>query len=186
MSKYINVFEKYVSTCPSCGEQTFHIVEFTYKTPFFDEILIISGRCIKCGYRLFDIFNVKEHEPVRFILKVEKPIDLNSLVVRSRTGTILIPELGIAIEPGVTASPYITTVEGVLYRVLDVLEAYREENSEAYMRTKKAIEEAIGGRTKFTFILEDPFGNSLLIPKRRESLEVIRLKGYEKSEKNNN
>jgi len=186
MSKYINVFEKYVSTCPSCGEQTFYIVEFSYKTPFFDEVLIMSGRCIKCGYRLFDIFNVKEHEPVRFILKVEKPIDLNSLVVRSQTGAILIPELGIAIEPGVVASPYITTVEGVLYRVLDVLEAYREENSEAYIRTKKTIEEAIEGRKKFTFILEDPFGNSLLIPKRRESLEVIRLKGYEKSEKNNN
>ena len=186
MSKYINVFEKYVSTCPSCGEQSFHIVEFSYKTPFFDEILIISGKCVKCGYRFFDVFNVKEHEPVRFILKVEKPVDLNSLVVRSQTGTILIPELGIAIEPGILASPYITTVEGVLYKVLDVLEVYKEEDKEAYTRTKRAIEEAIEGKVKFTFILEDPFGNSLLIPKRRESLEVIRLKGYKESEKNDN
>jgi len=175
MSKYINVFEKYTTTCPLCGEETFYVVEFTYKTPFFDEILVISGKCTKCGYRFFDIYNIKSHKPVRFVLKVKEITDLNSLVIKSQTAVITIPELGIVIEPGMASSPYITTIEGVLYRVLETLEVHKEENRGAYEKIKETIENAIEGKIVFTFILEDAFGNSLIIPKRKEALEIIRL-----------
>lgn len=186
MSKYINVFEKYTTTCPLCGEETFYVAEFTYKTPFFDEILVISGKCIKCGYRFFDTYNIKSHKPVRFILKVKEITDLNSLVIKSQTAIITIPELGISIEPGIASSPYITTIEGILYRVLETLEAYQEENRETYEKTREIIKDAIEGKIAFTFILEDAFGNSLIIPKRKEALEIVRLEGNQESKKNDN
>ena len=172
MSKYMKVYDKYLTTCPSCGNNSFSLVEFSYKTPFFGEILILSGKCSKCGYRYFDVVNLEEHRPVRFILEVKSTEELNSMVIKSSTAKIEIPELGVTIEPGPSAQAYISTVEGVLYRVLDVLEAFSTENKESYEAKKSEILNAINGKVKFTFILEDPYGNSLVIPKNRENLKV--------------
>lgn len=186
MSEYLKPHEKYVSTCPTCGEQSFYIVEFSYKTPYFGEILVISGKCSKCGYRYFDIVNLEEHEPVRFVLKVNDEVDASSLVVKSQTALIIIPELGVMIEPGPASQAYITTVEGILYKVLDVLELYKDENIEKYAKQRELLEKAIKGKIKFTLILEDNYGNSLLIPKRKESLDIVRLEGYKEFKQNHN
>lgn len=175
MSKYMKMYDKYITSCPSCGSSSFSLIEFSYKTPFFGEILILSGKCSKCGYRYFDSLNIEEHRPVMFILKVHEHKELNSMVIKSTTAKIEIPELGITIEPGPSAKAYISTVEGVLYRVLDVLEAYPAENREKYVARKKEIMEAINGKVRFTFILEDPYGNSLIIPKNRKNLEIMYL-----------
>ncbi len=94
------------------------------------------------------------------------------MVIKSSTAKIEIPELGITIEPGPSAQAYISTVEGVLYRVLEVLEAYPMENRVKYERKKEEVMNAINGESRFTFILEDPYGNSLIIPKNKKNLEV--------------
>ena len=172
MSKYMKIYDKYLTTCPSCGNNSFSLVEFSYKTPFFGEILILSGKCSKCGYRYFDAVNLEEHRPVRFILRVRDVKELNSMVIKSSTARIEIPELGVTIEPGPSAQAYISTVEGILYRVLDVLEAFSTENRENYEAKRGEIMNAINGKIRFTFILEDPYGNSLIIPKSKEDLEI--------------
>jgi len=172
MSKYMKIYDKYITTCPSCGNNSFSLVEFSYKTPFFGEVLILSGKCSKCGYRYFDAVNLEEHKPVRFILRIENARELSSMVIKSSTAKIEIPELGITIEPGPSAQAYISTIEGILYRVLDVLEAFSMENRENYEVKRNEIMNAISGKVKFTFILEDPYGNSLVIPKSKENLEI--------------
>ena len=168
----MKMYDKYLTTCPSCGNNSFSLVEFSYKTPFFGEILILSGKCSKCGYRYFDAVNLEEHRPVRFVLRVRDVKELNSMVIKSSTARIEIPELGVTIEPGPSAQAYISTVEGILYRVLDVLEAFSTENRENYEAKRGEIMNAINGKIKFTFILEDPYGNSLIIPKSKEDLEI--------------
>jgi len=168
----MKIYDKYLTTCPSCGNNSFSLVEFSYKTPFFGEILILSGKCSKCGYRYFDAVNLEEHRPVRFILRVRDVKELNSMVIKSSTARIEIPELGVTIEPGPSAQAYISTVEGILYRVLDVLEAFSTENRENYEAKRGEIMNAINGKIRFTFILEDPYGNSLIIPKSKEDLEI--------------
>ena len=168
----MKMYDKYLTTCPSCGNNSFSLVEFSYKTPFFGEILILSGKCSKCGYRYFDAVNLEEHRPVRFILRVRDVKELNSMVIKSSTARIEIPELGVTIEPGPSAQAYISTVEGILYRVLDVLEAFSTENRENYEAKRGEIMNAINGKIRFTFILEDPYGNSLIIPKSKEDLEI--------------
>ncbi len=184
MSKYMKTYDKYIITCPSCGNSSFSMVEFSYKTPFFGEILILSGKCSKCGYRYFDSFNLEEHKAVRFVLKITNAEELNSMVIKSSTAKVEIPELGITIEPGPSAQAYISTVEGILYRVLEVLEVYAQENREKYEAKKKEISEAIDGKIKFTFILEDQYGNSLVIPKNNRNMEVKYLNGTSESYEN--
>lgn len=172
MPKYMKMHDKYLTTCPSCGNNSFSLVEFSYKTPFFGGILILSGKCSKCGYRYFDAVNLEEHRPVRFVLRVRDVKELNSMVIKSSTARIEIPELGVTIEPGPSAQAYISTVEGILYRVLDVLEAFSTEKRENYEAKRSEIMNAINGKIRFTFILEDPYGNSLIIPKSKEDLEI--------------
>lgn len=94
------------------------------------------------------------------------------MVIKSSTARIEIPELGVTIEPGPSAQAYISTVEGILYRVLDVLEAFSTEKRENYEAKRGEIMNAINGKIRFTFILEDPYGNSLIIPKSKEDLEI--------------
>ena len=48
--------------------------------------------------------------------------DLDARVIRSSSGTLRIPELGVDIEPGFASESYISNVEGVLDRVEGVVE----------------------------------------------------------------
>ena len=58
---------------------------------------------------------------MRYELSVESPEDLDARVIRSTSGTIRIPEMGIIVEPGTVSDSYITNIEGVLQRVQKVL-----------------------------------------------------------------
>lgn len=68
-------------------------------------------------------------------------------------------------EPGPRAEAFVSNVEGVLRRFLDVVqgqEAVAETKSSrtALARTRRRIEGMIAGKEPFTFVLEDPTGNS--------------------------
>ena len=58
---------------------------------------------------------------MRYELDVDGLDDLNSRVIRSTSGTIRIPELGIDVEPGSISDSYVTNIEGVLDRILKVV-----------------------------------------------------------------
>lgn len=156
--------------CPVCQSP----IEFVYTTetiPYFFDILLISARC-DCGYRYIDTMILGEGEPVRWTLRVEGPADLASRVVRSSTGTLLIPEFGVRIEPGPACEAFITNVEGVLLRITRVLEgiltwAEGDEREEA-LRVKAALEEAREGSRPFTLVVEDVDGNSAILSPKAE------------------
>ncbi|MBO8179224.1 MAG: ZPR1 zinc finger domain-containing protein [Archaeoglobus sp.] len=152
--------------CPSCGKELKVIVS-TYDVPFFGNILLTSISC-ECGFKHADSVVVGEKEPVRYIIKINKE-NLFTKVIRSTSGTIRIPEIGVAVEPGPASQAFITNLEGVLDRVESVVRTAMRWNSEDEEKVKRCewilerIRNTIDGDEELTLILEDPLGNSLIV-----------------------
>ncbi len=110
-----------------------------------------------------------QREPVRYEMKIETIEDLNARVVRSTSGTIRVPELGIDVEPGTISDSYVTNIEGVLDRIQDVVimaSKWVKDDEEKYAISQdilKKMNDARLGKQKLTIIIEDPLGNSAII-----------------------
>ena len=122
-----------------------------------------------CGFRYSDTLILSQHEPMHYEMKVRSTDDLDARVVRSTSGTIRIPELGVEIEPGPASESFISNVEGVLERVeriLDMVTRWGEED-----KTTRALEllssiiKTRAGEYNITIIIDDPLGNSAIIAK---------------------
>ncbi|RLG75284.1 MAG: hypothetical protein DRO14_04760 [Thermoprotei archaeon] len=157
--------------CLNCGENAFKVMIYVYEVPFFGNVLIETGVCGKCGFRKTDVSLAEVSKPKRIILKVKSKKELNALVLKSSTALVRMPELGIEIAPGPAAPGYITTVEGILHRVLEHIPAECfDENSQCYSKVME-IKEAIEGKKEFTVIIEDPYGRSEIRGKDVEAIE---------------
>ncbi len=139
--------------------------------PYFGEVMYISAKC-QCSFRFADTMILASKEPMRYEMSVETPEDLDARVIRSTSGTIRIPEMGIVIEPGTVSESYITNIEGILQRVQSVLmtaSRWVQEDEEKFSRSQELLhmlEEVIAGKEKITVIIEDPLGNSAIISKK--------------------
>lgn len=139
--------------------------------PYFGDIMYISAKC-ECSFRFADTMILSSKEPMRYEMSVEAPEDLDARVIRSTSGTIRIPEMGIIIEPGTVSESYITNIEGILQRVQSVLmtaSRWVQEDEEKFARSRELLhmlEEVIEGRKRITVIIEDPLGNSAIISKK--------------------
>jgi zinc finger protein len=145
--------------------------------PYFGEIMYINAKC-QCSFRFADTMILSSKEPMRYEMPVETQEDLNARVIRSTSGTIRIPEMGIIIEPGTVSESYVTNIEGVLQRVRDVLMTASmwvqgdEEKSSRSQELLCILEEVIQGKRKITVILEDPLGNSAIISKKAKVIKL--------------
>ena len=150
--------------CPICGaESELHCLP--YDVPFFGEILIFTACCSSCGYHATDVTVLSEEEKrKRCELEVSLVEDLNVLVVRSSAGSIEIPELGVRIEPK-RGEAFISTVEGVLERVEDVVKLLSRDRrgKEQADEVLKRIAAIKAGEANMTLIIDDPTGNSAII-----------------------
>lgn len=108
-----------------------------------------------------------EREPVRYELKIKSQDDLDARVVRSTSGTIRIPELGVDIEPGPASESFVSNIEGVLERVEDILKTIlswgEKEKTERANELLSLIDKIKSGVYEITVIIEDPLGNSAII-----------------------
>ncbi len=155
--------------CAACGEEC----EYVYQTetiPYFSDILIVSANCPACGYRYANTQVLRESDPERFTFHVWSADDLSVRVVRSMSGTLRIPELGVEIDPGPACEGFVTNIEGVLDRILSVVEGVLSwaegDERERAACLKEEIAEARAGELPFTLILEDPTGNSAIVSDR--------------------
>ncbi|HWR25833.1 MAG TPA: ZPR1 zinc finger domain-containing protein [Methanosarcina sp.] len=139
--------------------------------PYFGEIMYISAKC-QCSFRFADTMILSSKEPMRYELSVDSTEDLDARVIRSTSGTIRIPEMGIIVEPGTVSESYITNIEGVLQRVKSVLitaSKWAHEDKEKFSKSQELLcmlEGVIEGKRKITVIIEDPLGNSAIISKK--------------------
>jgi zinc finger protein len=167
------------SSCPICNAE----ITFDWETkdiPHFGEAMVIAGVCESCGFRLSDTILLNQGEPVRYTITIEDAEDLNARVIRSTSGTIRLPELGIDVEPGPASDAYISNVEGVLQKVKGIVafatksarDAGVEENTRRGECILERIEQAMNGIGPLTIILEDPLGNSAIVSEKAVSTRL--------------
>lgn len=150
--------------CPVCDSEGLEISDYVYEVPYFGKIMIEVWKCSSCGYKKSDVSTLEHRGEVKIVFSVKEPRDLNALVVKSSTANIEIPELGVEIFSGPAAQGYITTIEGLLERVLDNTpsECF-EENSHCSEFVEK-VKRAMNGEISFTVVLTDPYGKSAIKP----------------------
>jgi zinc finger protein len=155
--------------CPCCNTD----IEYLYKTeniPYFSDILIISAICPSCGYKFVDTQLLKHGDPARYTVAIEAEEDLAIRVVRSMSASIEIPELGVRIDPGPQCQGFVSNVEGVLDRIVTVvnmaLRGGTDEEKENAAALLADIVKVKAGTFPITLILEDPCGNSGIIAEK--------------------
>jgi zinc finger protein len=170
-------------TCPLC--QSDLVMKWQRDNiPYFGEIMYITARC-QCSFRFTDTMILSSKEPMRYELSVESQEDLNARVIRSTSGTIRIPEMGIAVEPGTSSDSYITNIEGVLQRVQNVLmtaSKWVQEDKEKFARSQELLcmlNEVMESKRKITVIIEDPLGNSAIISKKAVATKLSKEEAEE-------
>ena len=99
-------------------------------------------------------------------------------VVRSSSGTIRIPELGVLVEPGVASEASIAKIEGILVRVERFLEQLVRDADDGPERARAAVLVERMGRLRegkggpVTVILEDPMGTSSILAEGANSERI--------------
>ncbi len=162
------------SVCPLCHKEllTNWVPD---NIPFFGEVMHITSMC-ECGFRYSDTLILAESKPVRYELKIKNQDDLDARVVRSTSGTIRIPELGVEIEPGPASESFISNIEGVLDRVEEILGMVtrwgEQEKTERAMELLSILEKIKSGNYEITVIVEDPLGNSAIIAENATKSEL--------------
>ncbi|KAB2062500.1 hypothetical protein ES319_A10G156400v1 [Gossypium barbadense] len=140
--------------------------------PHFRKVLLSAFECPHCGERNNEVQFAGEIQPkgCHYRLEVQPgdPKLFSRQVVKSESATIKIPELDFEIPPEAQRGS-LSTVEGILVRAIDGLQALQEERKKVDPQTGEAIDQfllklrACGtGESPFTFILDDPAGNSFI------------------------
>jgi len=89
--------------------------------PYFGEHTQITLSCEKCGMRQTDFIPSEERGAISFKLSIEKDEHLQARVVRGSSGTVRIPELDLEVCPGTQSTGYVSNVEGVVNRFIDII-----------------------------------------------------------------
>ncbi|KAK9062897.1 hypothetical protein SSX86_020087 [Deinandra increscens subsp. villosa] len=140
--------------------------------PHFRKILLSAFECSHCNERNNEVQFAGEIQPRGSRYRVEFASGdqkmLNRQVVKSDTATIKIPQLDFEIPPEAQRGS-LSTVEGILLRACEELQALQDERKKVDPQTAEAIDHFIlklkacaTGDSSFTFILDDPAGNSFV------------------------
>ncbi|KAE8663102.1 zinc finger protein ZPR1 isoform X2 [Hibiscus syriacus] len=140
--------------------------------PHFRKVLLSAFECPHCGERNNEVQFAGEIQPkgchYRLGVQSGDPKMFIRQVVKSESATIKIPELVFEIPPEAQRGS-LSTVEGILVRAIDGLQALQEERKKADPQTAEAIDQFLlklkacaTGESPFTFILDDPAGNSFI------------------------
>jgi zinc finger protein len=148
------------SLCMVCQENGMSTILLT-KIPFFREVMISRFECPHCLYedRRVQFAGEFPSKGVHFELTVTSPADLNRRLVKSGFGVVTIPQINFEI-PGPTQADSITTVEGVLQQAYGGLKSAPQ--TPALAEFLDNLSQCAQGRVQFTFILDDPSGNSFI------------------------
>jgi zinc finger protein len=163
--------------CPACGvEGVAKSIMKELEIPHFGEVMETTIQCPSCGFKHSDIIALEQNDPAKYVLEINKN-NLSIRVVRSQSATVIIPEVGIKVEPGPKSEGYVTNVEGVLTRfesaVKKALNLFEDEESQ--INAKKALDhlqELKKGNGTATLIILDPFGQSNVVSENVEILEI--------------
>ncbi|XP_042502646.1 zinc finger protein ZPR1 homolog [Macadamia integrifolia] len=179
------------SLCMRCEENGTTRLLLT-SIPHFREIVVMAFECPHCGERNNEVQFAGELQPRGCLYRLEVPSGdqkmLNRQVIKSDSATIKIPELDFEIPPEAQRGK-LSTIEGILLRAVDELQALQEERKKVVPETAEALDQFlmklksyVTGDVPFTFILDDPAGNSFIEnPFAPSSDPSLTIKFYERT-----
>jgi zinc finger protein len=152
------------------------VAEVEYEVENFGPVIMSVTSCISCGFKHTDVLSLSTHDPTVTSLKLTSAEDLKIRIVRGSTATILVPELGVTIQPGQNNEGFISNVEGVLVMIEEVLrflsrslEGQKKQRADSVL---SKVEKAREGRSRFTLILKDPSGNSTIASEKAKKRKM--------------
>jgi len=89
--------------------------------PYFGEHTQVTILCHACGWRQTDFIPAEGKKAGGWTLLLDDESTLRARVVRSSSCTVCIPELDLEVNPGSSATGYVSNVEGVLHRFKEII-----------------------------------------------------------------
>ncbi len=168
-----------IDRCPICGaKDTFRVRGRIDDIPYFGELMETFASCTSCKFKHADVMSLSERPPARYEFQITSEEDLNVRVVKSSTGTLKLPELGVTVEPGPASQGYVSNIEGVLGRVKEAIKLAIEKVDAPRRRRGKArikkLDEVGAGKRRVRLILMDPFGHSAIVDERAKRRELTK------------
>ena len=109
-------------SCPMCSSDgSVRMMTHVDEIPYFGEHTQVTVLCKSCGWRQTDFIPAEGKKPGLSRLIISKPEHIRSRVVRSSSCTVRIPELDLEVNPGTASTGYVSNVEGVIDRFMDVI-----------------------------------------------------------------
>ena len=163
--------------------------------PQFKETVIMAFNCDFCGAKSNEIRGggSMSERGKKITLKVANPYDLSRFIIKSDTSSIDIPEIGLQLSSG-TLGALVTTLEGMIEKINEELERnigfVIGDSQESQERIRfneflKILDDMKKGiHPEYTFILDDPLGNSYITGVGENDPQVA-TEEYERSEEQN-
>ena len=109
--------------CPICSsEGTVKMIAHVTEIPYFGEHTQVTVFCTSCGWKQADFIPAEGKKSEKWSLKVKSQAELSSRVVRSSSCTVRIPELDLEVNPGSSSTGYVSNIEGVINRFIEIID----------------------------------------------------------------
>jgi len=108
--------------CPICQIQgEVYMIAHIDEIPYFGEHTQVTVMCHSCGWKQTDFIPAEGKKAGCWSLVLTDKNQLKSRVVRSSSCTVRVPELDLQVNPGSSSTGYVSNVEGVVNRFLEVI-----------------------------------------------------------------
>ena len=161
--------------CPTCGDsEGLRLRTHIDEIPYFGEHTQATLLCLACGWRQTDLIPAEAQTPTGWTLALTEREHLTARVVRSTACTVRIPELDLEVAPGASSTGYVSNVEGVIQRFVDVLDIVERDvvahgdqggGTQRLGSLEAPLAMAMAGQFDEPLTLEllDPSGRSLIL-----------------------
>lgn len=131
--------------CPICSiEGEVKMIAHIDEIPYFGEHTQVTVLCNSCGWRQTDFIPAEGKKSGAWKLIIDNPEKLLARVVRSSSCTVKIEELDLVVNPGGNSTGYVSNVEGVMNRFVNVINmVLRDVQNEALQHAAEGIDEGI-------------------------------------------
>lgn len=108
--------------CPICSiPGKVFMIAHVEEIPYFGEHTQVTVMCHSCGWRQTDFIPAEGKKPGGWSLFVDSSETLSARVIRSSSCTVKVHELDLQVAPGSNATGYVSNVEGVFNRFVDII-----------------------------------------------------------------
>lgn len=169
--------------CPICASSgNVNMIAHVDEIPYFGEHTQVTILCHDCGWRQTDFIPAEGKKAGGWSLVIDDEEKLRARVVRSSSCTVCIPELDLQVNPGSSATGYVSNVEGVLNRFQEIIDMVERDLSQQFLQAEGDQRQALmdqmaslqtmtltlanlGGpdAETVTLVLLDPHGHSMIL-----------------------